>query len=354
MSRRLLVVTTVHEPDDPRIREKLIRTLGSEWEITYACKDPGPTDGEGITWAPLHGGRAERVSGALRLCLTHPADVIVLHDPELIPVGMLSRAVKRIPVVFDLHENVPAQLGTRPATPPRLRRMSSGMGAGTLRAAEGALHITLAESGYSSLFRRDHLVIPNYPDPASLPDPTEGDGSVVYVGDVTEARGVAVLVEATARTRAKPPLVVVGRIRPDVDARLRAMAAALGADLTITGWRPHREAMVIAARAGVATSPLLDLPNYRESLPTKTLEYLALGVPVVASDLPGTREVIGDLPGVTLVPPGESATLAAAIDETLGDPTSRTEARRTGEEVRRDLAWPAERVRSYYRSLVSA
>jgi glycosyltransferase involved in cell wall biosynthesis len=84
------------------------------------------------------------------------------------------------------------------------------------------------------------------------------------------------------------------------------------------------------------------------------LEYLALGVPVVASDLPGTRTAIGDLPGVTLVTPGESAPLAAAIDETLANPASRRDARQAAREVRRDLVWPTDRVRAYYRSLVSA
>jgi len=354
VSRRLLVVTTVHQPDDPRIREKLIRSLSGEWEITYACQDPGPTDTEAITWVPLHGGRAQRLSAAMRICLIAPADVIVLHDPELIPIGMLARTTRRIPVVFDLHENLPAQLATRRATPAQLRRASSGMGSSTLRAAEGVLEITLAESGYGSLFRAEHPVFPNYPDAAMLPDPSEGDGSVVYVGDVTEARGAAVLVEAVARTAAKPPLVLVGRIQPELDARMRAMSAALGVDLTITGWRPYREAMEIAAGSGVAVSPLLDLPNYRESLPTKTLEYLALGVPVVASDLRGTRAAIGDLPGVTLVTPGESAPLAAAIDETLADPASRLDARQAAGEVRRDLVWPTDRVRTYYRALVSS
>lgn len=351
MRRRLLVVSSVHPPDDPRIREKLIRTLASDWEVAYATQQPGPADLDGIEWIPLSGTRPQRWLAALRLVISRPTDVLVVHDPELLPIAVATRAVRRIPVVLDLHENLPAQMETRPATPHWARRPLAVSTGWVLRSAERMLTITLAEAGYRSLFRRDHLVFANYPVPEALPDPAESDGSVVYVGDVSEARGALVLVEAVARLRPGPELVMVGRYPDELGTRLRAMAAGLGVDLRLTGWRSHPEAMRVAARAGVAVSPLLDLPNYRSSLPTKILEYLEIGVPVVASDLPGTRAAVGDLPGVTLVPPGDAPALAGEVQRALAQPSQRDEARDNIDSVRSSFAWPAAAVKRFYAGL---
>ena len=56
----VLVLSTVHWPDDTRIRERLIRTLAADFEVDYATRTPGPSDITGLQWLPLRGGRAVR------------------------------------------------------------------------------------------------------------------------------------------------------------------------------------------------------------------------------------------------------------------------------------------------------
>lgn len=70
---------------------------------------------------------------------------------------------------------------------------------------------------------------------------------------------------------------------------------------------------------------LVCLPSYREGLPMALMEAAACGAPLVATDVPGCREVCLD--GVTgrLVPAGESVSLASAINSLLGDPVKREE-----------------------------
>ena len=75
-----------------------------------------------------------------------------------------------------------------------------------------------------------------------------------------------------------------------------------------------------------------------------------MGVPVIASDLPGTREVIGELPGVVLVPPGNPKALAAALIEV--DDDLRAAAAQGVGDVQRRFRWPADAVRDYYDSLL--
>ena len=128
----------------------------------------------------------------------------------------------------------------------------------------------------------------------------------MYVGDVTEDAGPWTWSRPPVSCRRPLPLRLVGRCREDLAERLRRRAGELGVSLEIIGPLPHREAMEAAAGASVGFSLLHDLPNYAGSLPTKVIEYLAMGVPVVASDLPGIREALAGRAAVEVVPPGDA------------------------------------------------
>jgi len=350
---RLLVVTPVHPADDPRIRAKLIGSLASEWEIRYATGPPGPADPAGLQWVPLPGGRIRRHLRSARLLLAGGYDLASFHDPELLPEAILARLLRRR-VVFDLHEDLPAQIMTKPWLPRPLRRLTAALARLVLRLAERAMPITLAEPGYRSLLSHDHPVFPNYlHDLPALGTDRPAGGPVVYLGDVTPDRGIELAVAALGRLPAPPPLVVIGRCGAEFADRLRAQAAAGSVPLELTGYLPHEMALPRVAAARLALAPLLDRPNYRESLPTKVLEYLALGVPVVASDLPAIHRLAAEVAGIRLFPPADAAALAGAVGNALGDETLAAEARDAAGEVRRRFTWPAGEVRDYYRSLVS-
>lgn len=350
MSERLLVVSTVHPADDPRIRAKLIGTLWEEWDVVFAGKGSGPIDRSGITWRELRGGRARRWLAAAYLLLWHDYDVASLHDPELLPIGLLATLRHRT-VVFDVHENVPAQLRTKEWLPKLLRRPLAGVVGWLLRVAERRMAITLAEAGYAGLFREPHPVFPNYlagapPEPRD-PDPEVG---IVYLGDVTEARGLAVAVEAAGRSGVAG-FTIMGRCTPGFRTRLLDIASGHGLELRFHGFVAPDRALEIASGATLGLSPLLDTPNYRHSLPTKVLEYLAVGVPTLASDLPGTRTVVAGRPGVVLVTPGDVEAWAREMAAAVADSDLRLAARDGVSAILEQFVWPADEVRAFYRSL---
>jgi glycosyltransferase involved in cell wall biosynthesis len=70
---------------------------------------------------------------------------------------------------------------------------------------------------------------------------------------------------------------------------------------------------------------MLVLPNARTAIserytsPLKLFEYLAMGRPIVASDLPSIREVLTDSRTALLVPPGDPQALAGALSRLAGD-----------------------------------
>ena len=349
MKPRLLVATPIHPADDPRIRHKLIAALQDEWDVTYAGLGRGPANQVGIRWIELGGGRIARGARAGWMLLRGKYEVASLHDPEMLPAGLIAALLGRR-IVFDVHENLPAQLRTKDWIPQALRQPLAWVAAKLLRLAEQWVVITLAEEGYADLFSKTHPTFPNFlvgrPPPPQDPDPEVG---VVYLGDVTEARGLALAVEAVAGAGATR-MTVMGRCRPAFRSQLLAIAERQGLDLVFHGFVNPDEALRIAARGQVGLSPLLDTPNYRASLPTKVLEYLAVGIPTVASDLPGTRRVVGDKPGVTLVPSGDVGAWQAAVGAVLADPEQRAAARAGADALREAYVWPDDAVRAFYRT----
>jgi glycosyltransferase involved in cell wall biosynthesis len=346
-----LVVTTVHPSDDPRIRERTLRSLARDFEVRFAARMPAPAANDDHEWIALEGSRPVRWMRALAQMTRSDVAVVSVHDPELIPAALIARLIRGVPVVVDVHEDVPAAIGQRDWIPGGLRRPLAWVAARLLRLAERFCTVTLAEPGYRRLFLEDHPVFPNYPAGRSLPEPAADGGFVVYVGDVTEARGAIDMLEAVARLDPPRPLVMIGRCSEHLAARIGERAEALGVTLELTGWLPHREAMERAAGASAGLSLLRDLPNYRHSLPTKVIEYLALGIPVVASDLPGTREGVGDLAGVRFVRPRDPVAAGDGLAGVVGDAVLREELRTGAPGIRKRLVWPDERVRALYRSV---
>jgi glycosyltransferase involved in cell wall biosynthesis len=342
----LLVLSTVHAADDTRIREKLIRSLAGIATVAYATRSPAPSDGSGLEWIELRGGRLRRNLTGLRLLFDRRFDAAVVHDPELIPAAILATVLGRRRVVIDIHEHIPGLFATRDWVPRVLQRPLARIAAGLLHLAERVCPITLAEPGYQALFRRRHPVFANYPD--DLPEPASGGDVIVYVGDVTVARGMTDLVAALDLTRHAAPLRVIGRVDDAVGQQLD-----LDDDITVYGRLPHHDAMELVNESAVGVSPLRDLPNYRYSLPTKTIEYLAMGLVVVATDLPGTRDAIGELDGVILVPPGDPVALADGLDRAFADEGLRAAAAANARVVREQFRWPAKDVADFYRGMLT-
>ncbi len=351
---RALVVTSVHRSDDPRIRERTVRSLATAFPVRYATRAPAPATGGDHEWAQLNGGRLRRDWSAFLRMMDGDVAVVSVHDPELIPAALLARLLRRVPVVVDVHEDVPAQMLHKDWVARPLRRPLAWASRVLLRLAERFCVVSLAEEGYRHLFRREHPVFPNYPAAGSLPPLAEDAGYVIYAGDITEDRGAPDMVEAVGAMSRPRPLRLVGRCRADLAQRLQRRAGELGVVLEVRGALPHRAAMEQAAGASAGLSLLRPLPNYIDSLPTKVVEYLEMGLAVVAADLPGTREAVAGLAGVALVVPGDPGMAAAALDRVVGDGVARRAAAAQAPILRERLVWPEEAVVALYRAAAAA
>lgn len=137
---------------------------------------------------------------------------------------------------------------------------------------------------------------------------------LLFVGTDEPRKNLSVLMAAHRELPGAPPLLIAGPSGWGEQTR--------GARVFRTGYLPDRELAQVVAGAA-----LLVLPSREEGFGITALEAFACGVPVVASDLPALREVLGDL--ASYAPPGEVAALAAAISDALHqDPGAGAEQRR--------------------------
>jgi glycosyltransferase involved in cell wall biosynthesis len=160
---------------------------------------------------------------------------------------------------------------------------------------------------------------------ASAPAPTAGDKTIVYLGTLLRERQLDILVRALARVLTTVPearLVFVGRGEmPEDEQLLRREAERLGVAhaVTITGWLPMPVAWAHVRRCAVCVSPYLPVPILKSTSPTKLVEYMALGKPVVANDHPEQSEVIAQS-GAGVMCAWDEEEFARAIVDLLEDP----------------------------------
>lgn len=123
---------------------------------------------------------------------------------------------------------------------------------------------------------------------------------IIYLGTLDRVRQIEFLFEMLAIVKAHVPnvlLVLAGDTEDTVQRTwLKKEAQRLGVAESIlwTGWMPMQEAWryVVAAEVGLSSFPrgyLLDMAS-----PTKAVEYMALGLPVVANDNPDQQQVIAE------------------------------------------------------------
>ncbi len=136
----------------------------------------------------------------------------------------------------------------------------------------------------------------------------EGRRPLVYLGTLDRVRGIELLFEVLALVRARIPnaiLVLVGGT-DDVlhDRWLRRKAIDAGVDDAVvwTGWLAMDQAWRYVRSAEVALAPMPRSDLLDVSSPTKVIEYLALGVPVVGNDSPEQAEVLQDSGGGLCMP----------------------------------------------------
>jgi len=181
-------------------------------------------------------------------------------------------------------------------------------------------------------------VVPNGVDLSRFvpADSSPHDGlRVGFLGRLVRNKGPEVAVRAVAdavRFGVNASLSFAGN-GPEL-ANLARIAAHLGVSdrVRFEGYRPDPEAWL----GGI---DVLVRPSMTEGMPLVILEAMAVGVPVIASDVPGNASLVLDGESGILVPIGDHAALARALQQIAQDPDSRARMRAAGLRIAAEHSW---------------
>jgi phosphatidyl-myo-inositol alpha-mannosyltransferase len=274
-------------------------------------------------------------------------DVVHIHEPVAPLAGWVAADKTPLPLVGTFHSYSDKRLPNGLANLIGARRVLN------------RLHVRIAVSHAAEWtgrrwFGGHYRVIPNgvYVDPAEavlVARRPAGDAlRIVFVGQAVERKGLPLLLRAFEALREHIPteLTVIGPTAEElspllVDARGVRMLGKVDEE------SKHRELM----DADVLCAPSLG----GESFGMVLTEAFAAGTPVVASNIPGYRDVVRDGVDGVLVPPGDAQALAEALRDIYDEPDRRADlARAAAQDVER-FAWPrvADEVLAAYEDAIA-
>jgi len=338
---RIAIVTSIHRDFDSRIWKYANSLVKMGHEVTLICPWEIP-DGEVLdkilfrtfTRASARSERWKlptRLLGRLIPVLTEN-DIVHFHDLDILPWMTFLALFK--PVVYDIHENYPLEILERQWIHPILRRpLSFGVRWAQLACAQLIRNLVLvAESQERDLFGprlRKHYVM-NYASTELRKHVKDDYGSrlpsVIFTGSQLPNNGCFLYLKiASIVHKRRNDVVFYATDRFD---RGDATRIRLDQEIHSLGLResykllPHVSPQSIMDNLNLATiaiSPNLRVAQQINGVHTKLFEYMAAGLPIVASDLPHQLKVVGVNNAGLLARPEEPESFAEAILTLLDD-----------------------------------
>ena len=335
-------LTTVHPAKDARIYYRMCLGLAAK-QIATTLIAPEPFKDERFLRASSwnrrlgHASRPRRVGIALRAALAENSDLYHFHDPELIPMALTLKALRpSSAVVYDVHEDYPSMMQHKYWLPESLRPVAStGVTMAHWLAGKFLDGIITADTAVEQDFTRfaagKIFCFYNFPTLALFGSPTAEPVAIpadlVYLGGISERSGIYVVLDALRLLRDRDGLRPTLRLAGYTDGQQgrRAMdeairARGLARQIEFHGRLAHDQVPNWLRAGRIGLVPLQQIDKFLKNIPSKMFEYWAVGLPVIASDLPPARRFVTPGENGLLFTPGDAVSLASAIQRLLETP----------------------------------
>ena len=357
------MLTTVHDPHDTRIYHKESRTLADAgYDVSILAHHPRDESANGIDIVSIGtaDSRAERWKHLYRMYRTAAArdsDVYHFHDPELLPVGVWLSRTTDAGVVYDVHEDYENAIRHRDwipdaVTPTLGRIVPAGQSVCAKRFDAVVTATEWIAEGFEERGHTNVTPVRNFPitEEITMGDPPEQPGwehTLVYVGSVSETRGIYRMLELTSELRSRGldvGLWVLGRFANVATAK-RARSYIRDNDLNnavrLFGRVEYVDIFSYLAFADIGLA-LVDADRYEYVIPTKVFEYMYAKLPTIATETLGPRKYLPDDAGL-LVDETNIKKQVELIKGLLENPKKRGEMGQAGREhVEGEYSWKSE------------
>jgi glycosyltransferase involved in cell wall biosynthesis len=282
-----------------------------------------------LAWRLLE--RIRRDRSTYRLAARSKAALYHFHSPEFIPWGLSLRRSTGRPVIFDCREDYEGYAQQRGGVPERFRAFVTKAVRSKLRlAGRNCDAIITADLGTANQFR-DHarrlVVLHNFPrldffhytETPLVTRPYD----LVYHGSVPKyhLEGCLAIDDALARRGFTLRWRFISKGMPAIEwFRAELIRRGIIQRFRIDERIPHDQVARVLSQAKIGIIPLPNLPKFLNNIPRKLFEFMAMGLPVVMSDLPPSRPFISNGTCGFMVPPGDYGSYAEAIIEILENP----------------------------------
>lgn len=333
-------LSSAHPRYDTRIFIKQCQSLSAEgYDVKFVVADgKGDETSEGVETVDVGrpSSRLQRMisttTQVYRKAVELDADLYHIHDPELIPMGLILRG-KGKNVIFDAHEDLPKQMLSKPYLKGWQAKLLSWFAKHFEQFGLPRLSgvVTATPQIYKKFVpvNSNTVEVNNFPILGELVDNNDAvswnhkSRKVCYVGGISRIRGIAEIVEAMELC-SDVKLVLAGQFSD---------SACRDEMLSMQGWKKINEtgfldreavkAVFHESVAGVVT--FLPVPNHVSSQPNKMFEYMSAGLPIIASNFPLWKEIVeGNNCGIC-VDPMNPKEIAEAIDYLVANPSEAQE-----------------------------
>ncbi len=248
------------------------------------------------------------------------ADIYHIHEPELIPIGVLLKKHGK-KVIYDAHEHTfhhkwSAQIPLWQKIPETVAAVSFEKAASLL--FDGIVAATPTIKG--TFPDEKSVTVANFPRLETVNKIEHlpyGDRSntIVYVGGITEIRGIKEMVQAMSLlpSHLDVRLQIAGKFSTD-DLKEEITTMEGWEKVDFHGWVSHDRVFELLGHSKAGLIPFHPTTNNANGLPNKLFEYMAAGLPVIASDFESWEEFIENPPCGRFVDPTDPYEIAEQIE----------------------------------------
>jgi phosphatidylinositol alpha-mannosyltransferase len=343
---------------------RTLRGMGHHVEVLTPAEREEALDDEWITFAgrtvpvPYNGSMASMQFGPVsaarvrRWLREGNFDVVHVHEPASPSVSLLVCMIAKGPIVATFHAATTRSkwlAAVGPMARPWLERIS-----GRIAVSDFARRVQVEHLGGDAVIIPNGVHVAAFAEGATLPGQARGvDGPRIgFLGRYDEPRkGLPVLLDAMRTVLRRHPgaqLLIAGR--GDADEVRALIGEDLRASVALLGELSEEDKGAFLRSVDVYCAPNL----LGESFGVILIEALAAGAPIVASDLDAFKRVLEDGAVGVLVPRGNAAALARALDGLLADPVRRAELSARGALAAASYDWEvlARRILTVYETVV--